>query len=215
MQANSHVARRSAPRNGVRLFVAALATVALTLLAQAASAQAESKPAAASGSEHVRLRGGFSVGGGLVLGSIVDVGGNASLSGRLGLQFTRWLGLYYQNSPTALFFTPRASTSGIVGVLDSNSLLAAFDFGDSFEIGVGPTLDYVVLAGCDRATVRCDATSGLAGGVHARAAILIGSRDPNGGRRVAFAIGLDAHPIFFPNGPPIFLLGLNLGMEVF
>lgn len=165
--------------------------------------------------EKPRIRGGFSVGGGLVVGSSVDVGGNAAIALRLGAQINRWLGVHYQNSPNLFAYGNRAPNKTIVGFIDMNSVLLAIDLGDHLEISAGPSLDIAELGGCDVPNVRCDTTRGVAPGVHGRAAFLLGGRDPETGRRIGFALGLDAHPIFFQNTEPVMLLGLNLGMEIY
>src|SRR5581483_11608437 len=165
--------------------------------------------------ERARLRGGFSLGGGLVTGRDVDVGGTGAIALRLGAQLNRWFAIQYQNSPTAFAFTPHEQNATIAGFIDTNSVLAAVDLGDHFEVGAGPSLDFAWLGGCDISTVRCDTSRGVAGGMHGRAAFLLGSREASTGRRVGFAIGVDAHPVFFPNADPVLLLNLNLGMDVY
>jgi hypothetical protein len=162
-----------------------------------------------------RIRGGFSVGGGLVLGQSVDVGGTAGLALRLGAQINRWFAVQYQNSPNLFAYGSRQQSETIVGFIDTNSVLATVNLGDHLEVGAGPSLDIAALAGCSVATVRCDATRGVAPGMHGRAALILGGRDPQTGRRIGFAIGVDGHPIFFPNGDPVLLLGLNIGMEIY
>jgi len=37
---------------------------------------------------------------------------------------------------------------------------------------------------------------------------------PQSGRRIGFAIGIDAHPIFLPSGVA-FVMAINLGVEAF
>ena len=198
----------------MRIAAVAIALSALSSTAYAQQQQPEVREKVIV-NEKARVRGGFSLGGGLVTGQNVDVGGTGSIALRLGAQLNRYFAIQYQNAPTAFAFVPHEQNASIVGFIDTNSVLAAFDLGDHFEVGAGPSLDFAWLGGCDVSTVRCDTSRGVAGGLHGRAALLIGSRDPETGRRVGFAVGLDAHPVIFPNADPVLLLNLNLGMEVF
>lgn len=160
-----------------------------------------------SGAEAVRVRGGFSLNGGGGFG--VASGGTVSGAVRIGAQFNRWFSTYYQASPLVFL---AANDSGLVaGFLFANSVLANVTLGDVFELGVGPSVDYAALGGCS-VGLDCAAANGVEFGVHGRLALQLGSRNPSTGRRSAFSIGLDVHPVFTPAGT-LFLGTLGLGGE--
>ena len=158
--------------------------------------------------EPVRFRFGFSLNGGGAVGSASGPVIGAAL--RFGAQLHRMFGLYYQQSPNAFLV---ATNDGIAaGFLDTNALLASFTFVDPLEISVGPSLDYLAVGGCS--TDGCGAASGTHFGVHGRVALHLGGRNPENGRRSAFTIGLDAHPIFTSADPVVLITG-GLGAEFY
>lgn len=160
--------------------------------------------------DQVRVRGGFSFNGGYAAGAAH--GPVSSVSGRLGAQFNRYFGLYYQNAPTLFFVMNNDAIS--TGFIDQNSLLASVTLGDVFEIALGPTLDYLAVGGCgsEGEAVSCGGVAGLRFGGHGRLALNLGGRDPLGGRRGGFSIGLDAHPLYTDAGPVV-LTTLGIGGE--
>lgn len=157
--------------------------------------------------ENVRVRGGFSFNGGMGLG--LAGGASASFGGRLGVQFNRYFSTYYQATP--MVFLAGNDNGVAAGFLMANSLLANVTLFDLLEIGAGPSVDYASIAGC-ASSLECDAANGIEFGVHSRLALNLGGRDPSTGRRSAFSIGVDVHPIFTPAGT-LFLATAGLGGE--
>lgn len=188
-------------------------TIVSLSLAHAARAEprvtAASEPQVVTESEGVRLRGGFSFNGGGGFG--VAGGGSASFGARLGVQFGRYFSTYYQASPIVFL---AGNDNGIAaGFLMANSLLANVTLADFLDVGVGPSLDYSAIAGCNSG-FDCDAAKGLEFGLHGRLAINLGGRDRLTGRRSAFSIGVDVHPIFTPAGT-LFIATGGIGGEWF
>lgn len=101
----------------------------------------------------------------------------------------------------------------VAGAIFANSLLVNATLGDFFDVGVGPSLDYSAIAGCN-AGLNCDAAKGVEFGLHGRLAINLGGRDRDTGRRSGFSIGIDMHPIFTPAGT-LMLATAGLGGEWF
>ncbi len=163
----------------------------------------------APGTESVRARGGFSFNGGGGFG--VAGGGTASIAGRVGVQFNRWFSAYYQALPMVFL---AGNENGIAaGFVFANSALANFTLGDVVDLGVGPSVDYSAIGGCN-AGLDCNAARGVELGLHGRLALNLGGRDPLTGRRSAFSIGVDVHPIFTAAGP-FFLATAGIGGEWF
>jgi hypothetical protein len=154
----------------------------------------------------VRLRGGFSINGGVFLLPANPAGGAVSVAGRIGVQFNHYLGLYYQNTPSVGANMAHDKRSGTVVATDYNSVLVNLTLLHMLEIGAGPSLDYVALAkgsitlaGLGSSAMGSTGT-GVAAGGHARVAFNIGGLSGNGPRRSGFAIGVDAHPMFLSTG---------------
>jgi hypothetical protein len=165
----------------------------------------------------VRMRAGFSVNGGVMFLPNPDassLGPAISVGLRLGIQINHYFGIVYQNTPvgTATMQTT-SSGSGLMtmksaslkaGFADYNSFLFMLTLGHFFDLGVGPSVDFLAIAdesAC--ASVSCGGinTSGSSrshiwGGAHGRIAFNIGGLSGNGPRRSGFAIGADAHPLF-------------------
>lgn len=174
----------------------------------------------------VRLRGGFSINGGaMFLPNLAsNIGPAASFGLRLGVQFNHYFGLVYQNTPivmgtaqppaqTGTGLATSESASLKAGFADYNSLLAMLTLGNFFDIGAGPSLDFLAVANRTftgsvanmGVTSTTQSSSGVEFGAHGRVAFNIGGLNGNGPRRSGFAIGVDAHPLFTPAG-----LGLSL-----
>jgi hypothetical protein len=167
-----------------------------------------------SPSEGTRIRGGFSLNGGVAAG--IASGPAFSLGLRLGAQFGRYFGVYYQQSPMLFLASNGSGNGGAAAFLDMNSVLASLTLADIFEIGAGPSLDYyaAAAAGCDATVVNCSTAtaSGWQLGMHGRLALTLGGRDATTGRRSGFSIGLDEHPMF-ADGQVLALTTLGVGGE--
>jgi len=161
----------------------------------------------------VRLRGGISANGGAFLLPANPVGGAASVSARLGLQFNHYLGLYYQNTPIVGATMATAQRSATVVAADYNSLLLSLTLLHMLDLGLGPSLDYIALAkGSIAPSPSLMTGTGVAAGGHARFAVHIGGLSGEGPRRSGFAIGVDAHPMFLSTGKALSLTA-GLGAE--
>jgi hypothetical protein len=143
----------------------------------------------------VRLRGGFSLNGGVLYapGSDGALGPAISLSARLGVQVNHLFSVYYQNTPMLHFI--HGPNGYAAGFNDYNSVLANFTLGHMFEIGAGPSVDYLAIGVMTNDLAFGSATT-VAPGAHGRLALLIGGLSGNGPRRSGFAIGVDVHPSF-------------------
>jgi hypothetical protein len=196
----------------------AVAGAALAIASIAAGGVARADEPAAPGGERPaeevrdgpRLRGGFSLNGGVFLLPNNPTGGAFSLAGRVGVQLNRYLSVYYQNTPIVGATVSREMRSGTVVFSDYNSLLLNLTLLHLVELGVGPSLDYVALArgslmvnGLDSSASASSGT-GIAGGAHGRFAVNIGS----------FSLGVDAHPLFLSTGKALSLT-TGLGAEWF
>lgn len=202
----------------MKTLVTGLALGLVALMGLEARARAEEKPEAASASkppaqpveleksnvkDGLRLRGGFSINGGTGFGDGLS-GGVVSLGVRLGVQFNHYFGVYYQNTPMV---TLLAANNGIAaGFADYNSTLANLTLLHAIDIGTGPSVDYVAIAGCS-ADVECGTSSTVAFGLHSRVALNLGGLSGDGPRRSGFSLGVDVHPIFLSTGPLVTLTG--------
>jgi hypothetical protein len=166
-----------------------------------------------------RLRGGFNVSGG-VIQSPTGTGPAFAVSARLGAQINHYFGLYYQNTPIVTL-TPKttADSAGFsAGFLDYNSVLASLTLLHLFELGAGPSFDYVAITKCAAGlmgivpTAGCDSTSEWRFGVHTRLGLIIGGLDGDGPRRSGLLISADLHPLFLKD-ETIFSFTLGLGKE--
>jgi hypothetical protein len=111
-----------------------------------------------------------------------------------------------------------ASASYKAGFADYNSLLAMVTLGHFFDIGAGPSLDFLAVANGSAnlsiagQTSSSGSSSGIQFGAHGRIAFNIGGLSGNGPRRSGFAIGFDVHPLFTGPAPGLSLTG-GLGAE--
>jgi hypothetical protein len=181
----------------------------------------------------VRLRGGFSINGGVMFlpapPGASSLGPAFGFGLRLGVQFNHYFGLVYQNSPIVTFTAQSPTTSGSglsttegggfkAGFADYNSLLAMLTLFNFLDIGAGPSLDFLavanesVIASKSGVQQMTQSSSGVSPGAHARVAINIGGLNGNGPRRSGFAIGVDAHPLFTGAGQGLSLTA-GLGGE--
>ncbi len=153
----------------------------------------------------MRLRGGFSLNGGLV--HTPDGNGPAfGLAGRLGVQFNSYFGLYYQNTPLVTFAPSSAgqSVSFHAGFADYNTILGSLTLLDMVELAVGPSVDYAKYADCSAGvtgfvpTSGCQSGSSVALGGHARVSFDFGGLFGDGKtRRSGFLLNADIHPLLF------------------
>lgn len=151
----------------------------------------------------LRLRGGFSVNGGLV--HTPDGNGPAfGLSGRLGVQINQFFGVYYQNTPLVTFAAKRGANSAGFhsGFADYNTILASLTVLNILELAAGPSVDYAKFADCSAAvsgtftpSAGCTSGSSVAFGGHARVAIVLGGLFGSKDRRSGFSIAAEIHPL--------------------
>jgi hypothetical protein len=186
--------------------VLALAVLATSALAQSPAAREFAPPA---DYDSVRLRGGFNLGGGYVFG--VAGGPIIDATVRLGVQLGRVFGLAVQTQPN--LFIISGTGGAVLGFGINNSALAEFTLFDFLQLGVGPSLDYLAAASCATGDTSCSAAEGVGFGVHGRAAIILGGRNPQGGARGGFSISLNVHPLFLGNGNFLFFSTLGIGAD--
>src|SRR5262249_19755541 len=96
-----------------------------------------------------RLRGGFSVNGGVMLlpNDAGSVGPSFGFAGRLGVQINHYFGIVYQNTPIVTFTLQQSGTSILggssagykAGFADYNSLLLMLTLFHHLDIGAGPS----------------------------------------------------------------------------
>ncbi len=159
----------------------------------------------------VRARGGFSVNGGAMILPNATVGPAFGFAGRLGIQINHYFGIVYQNTPIVTF-TPQYSTAGGLlnssagfkaGFADYNSFMAMVTLGHFFDLGAGPSVDFLAVANGSAMFQGQSVTSssGISPGGHARVAFNIGGLSGNGPRRSGFAIGGDFHAMHTSASP--------------
>jgi len=161
--------------------------------------------------DDLRLRIGFNVGGGY---AIVDGGGGPAVGVgfRIGAQLNRLMGVYYQTGANVLVATGPGNTSAAAAAFIPNSAMFSLTPVDLFEVAAGPSLDYFGLAAAS--TSAASAGGGIAFGVAGRAALHLGGRNAETGRRKGFTIGVDVHPIFVGGGVAV-PITLGLGADWF
>jgi hypothetical protein len=181
----------------------------------------------------VRVRAGFSVNGGIMLlpnAEASPLGPAVGLGLRIGVQFNHYFGLVYQNMPlgTATLQTTSTGTglatmksaSLKAGFADYNSLMLMLTLFNFWDIGAGPSLDFLAVAdqsacasiGCGGVSTMSQSASGVVPGAHARVAFNIGGLSGNGPRRSGLALGVDAHPLFTGAGKGLSLTA-GIGAE--
>ena len=147
--------------------------------------------------DEVRMRGGFSLNGGmLIMPDIPDaIGGAVSLGIRLGVQFTHYWSVYYQGTPLVGIITDQTSSAAATAMV-YNSFLAGLTLGHFFDLGFGPSVD-IFAVGAANSSGAVGGDTGVNFGLHSRAAFNIGGLDGDGPDRSGFALGVDFHPVFF------------------
>jgi hypothetical protein len=152
----------------------------------------------------VRARGGFSVNGGVMFLPGAKAGPGFGFSGRIGVQINHYLSVVYQNTPIVTF-TPQTMGTGFMssaglkaGFADYNSFLFMVTLFHFFDIGAGPSVDFLAVANesISLGGGQSSSSSGVSAGAHARVAFNIGGVSGNGPRRSGFNIGGDVHPLF-------------------
>ncbi|GAB5549385.1 MAG: hypothetical protein SangKO_091450 [Sandaracinaceae bacterium] len=184
-----------------------VAPVSTTVVVQA-PARPEDAPPAAAPEDHARVRFHAALAGGGFFGDVV--GGMGGLSVGLGVQFNQWVGLYYQ-AHGMLAALIEGGQDAVLAAIMYNSVIVDVTLGHVFQIGAGPSLDF--LAGC--AAGGSGAGCGDAGpffGIDARVALALGGHDV--GTRGGFLISADLHPTFYPNGVSLALV-LGVGGQVY
>jgi hypothetical protein len=150
----------------------------------------------------MRLRGGFSVNGGLVH-TPAGNGPAFGVAARLGVQFNSYFGLYYQNTPLVTF-APSSDSQSVsfhAGFADYNTILASLTLLDMFEFAAGPSVDYAKYADCSAGvtgfmpTSGCQSGSSVALGGHGRVSFDFGGLFSSKDRRSGFQISADIHPL--------------------
>jgi hypothetical protein len=176
----------------------------------------------------VRMRGGFSVNGGVMLLPNSGPSPAFGFAGRLGVQINHYFGIVYQNTPIVTL-TVHGGSSGMdlsssasaglkAGFADYNSLMLMVTLFHLIDIGAGPSLDFLAVANegesisAGGVVTTNNSSSGIWPGAHGRFAFNIGGLSGNGPRRSGFAIGVDAHPIFTGPGSGLSLTA-GLGAE--
>jgi len=179
------------------------------------------------------VRGGFSINGGVMFlpNEASSLGPAFGFAGRIGVQFNHYFGLVYQNTPIITFTAQQPTQTGTgamtmgsaglkAGFADYNSLMAMLTLFNFFDLGAGPSLDFLAVANstacasiaCGGVSTMTQSSSGVSPGAHARVAFNIGGLSGNGPRRSGFAIGADAHPLFTGAGKGLSLTA-GLGGE--
>ncbi|MEQ8458983.1 MAG: hypothetical protein RLO52_29275 [Sandaracinaceae bacterium] len=184
-----------------------VAPVSTTVVVQA-PARPEDAPPEAAPEDHARVRFHAALAGGGFFGDVV--GGMGGLSVGLGVQFNQWVGLYYQ-AHGMLAALIEGGQDAVLAAIMYNSVIVDVTLGHVFQIGAGPSLDF--LAGC--AAGGSGAGCGDAGpffGIDARVALALGGHDV--GTRGGFLISADLHPTFYPNGVSLALV-LGVGGQVY
>ncbi|GDX82309.1 hypothetical protein LBMAG42_41200 [Deltaproteobacteria bacterium] len=175
------------------VFIAAAPTAS----AQDVLATTEIEPAAAEPSPppdrgpgaHLR----FGLGADLAaLGATDFFGLGVGVQARLGVQLSPWFAVYYQPHAIGGLVLTGDSSAGALGAL-FNSANVELDL-PILQVGAGPSVDVLALAGCSLGTATCNVDNGTYFGVDVRAALLIGPHGP--GTHSGFAIEANLHPTF-------------------
>lgn len=157
--------------------------------------------------DRARIRTGFSLNGGWTFGP--SQGPIGAVSVRLGIQTGRYFGVYVQSMPQ-LYGLLNPTSTVTAGFALHNSALAAFTILDMLELSVGPSADFVSAAVLSRENVSSG--SGWGFGVHGRAALHLGQRNPTGGNRSGLSLALDLHPVFIGN-VTLFMSTIGVGID--
>ena len=145
----------------------------------------------------LRLRLGFNLGGGVVVGDATGpvVGGGI----RGGLQLINLIGLYLQTGANVLIASPKGTGSTEAIAFIPFTGMVSISPVSQLELAIGPSLDYY--GGATNSSTSGGAAFGIAGRV---------SVHPFG--RSGFAIGADIHPLFI-GGITIVPITFGLGFD--
>ena len=161
--------------------------------------------------EEVRLR--FGVDGGLQAGVDDDVLAlGVATHVRIGAQLGDYFALYYQaagivGGGVRLSIGGTGRSSGIF--MHSSSAMAEVTLGDLFQLAAGPSL----FAGARGLAGAAQEVGVYGGGLSARAALSFGGGPE--GQRSGFSLGVQTDAGWFDQGPPLFMVGVTAGWELF
>jgi hypothetical protein len=158
----------------------------------------------------LRLRGGFSILGGVTYGGRLSGVGGAS--GRIGAQITPVFSAYYQATGLLGGYGVISQELVVVGVFAAayNTFMAGFTLFNFLDLGVGPSADVLVRVSSSAQAGAASAGigAGTAFGLDFRAAFAFSGAST--GRRSGFCLTLAAHPTFVVGGVlTTFTLGLG------
>lgn len=155
-----------------------------------------------------RLRFGVSgVGGGFV-GAIH--GGLGGIAPRIGVQFTDMIAVYLQGHGLIGGFAPDPGDATVVGFAFHEAMFEV-TFADMFQLGAGPSLDFVWGCTGDNGGASCGRGGPFVGGDF-RAAFVLGNRGP--GRRAGVSFSVDVHPTWVDRDFATVLL-FGVGFELY
>lgn len=145
----------------------------------------------------LRLRLGFNLGGGVVVGDATGpvVGGGI----RGGLQLSNLVGLYLQTGANVLIASPKGAGGTTAVAFIPFTGMVSISPVSQLELAIGPSLDYY--SGATTTSTAGGAAFGIAGRV---------SVHPFG--RSGFAIGADIHPLFI-DGITVVPITFGLGFD--
>jgi len=171
-------------------------------------------------SQH-RFRWGFSVLGGPTHVGDADYsnGGFGGASVRLGIQFNRIWGLYYQGQGAlgGYAYANATDAGGVVFASWFNSVVGSAVLWDRLELALGPSLDSITsVSGNVDSGGSTDAyrVHGTSLGLEGRIGVIFGRRDYISPGRAGFSLALTIHPTFIDNRR-ITLIGIGLGADWF
>lgn len=158
-----------------------------------------------------RFRYGFSIDGVGVVGNAGGGGIGGSL--QLGWQLNRTMAVYYDGRVQvggATYYNSAGYAYGLVFADWYNTLMFDWTFNDFFQVGVGPSLDWLGVVGGD-STGSAYAGAGWGFGVDGRVALVLGGGDP-AVRRGGFTIVANIHPSFIFGDVFAFYTTFSLGI---
>ncbi len=160
-----------------------------------------------------RFRGGYNLIAGLaVLPERPLTGPAFGMDARLGAQFNHILSLSYQATVAGDLMYDNNDIEGTAGFQLYNTFLPMITLFHSFDIGAGPSLDFVAAGVCSAATMYCGGTSTWNWGGHARFAVNVGGLAGGGPRRSGFSITAELHPTFLTSQNPAVMALMTVGV---
>jgi hypothetical protein len=155
------------------------------------------------------------------------VGSAGDLSGpfigatfKIGWQLDRLMGIYGNISPFVwIGSSSTAGSNASVGAISGTQLTPLFSLtpADIFEVAAGPSLDYLTGGGVEvktanGGTITAGGFSSVYLGLHGKAALHLGGRNEETGRRRGFTLEANVHPSFTPDNTALFITG-GLGYD--